>query len=223
MSQLLETVEFEPKVPAEASVIWLHGLGADGHDFAPIVPEMQFSQDPAVRFVFPHAPTRPVTINNGYVMRAWYDITELSAKGRQDEAGIVDSEKAVRALIEREKERGIPSDKIFLAGFSQGGAMSLFTGLRYPEPLAGIVVLSAYLPLAEKVLQERAEANHNTPIFMAHGVYDMVVPLSFGAGSKKLLEEICQPVTWHQYPIDHSVCPPEIVELRAWIHRCLRG
>ncbi len=217
----LQTVEVDAKGTPSASVIWLHGLGADGYDFHPLVPELGLPQ--SVRFVFPHAPQRPVTINGGYVMRAWYDILESGLNHRQDEAGVRESCGLIEALIQRENERGVPCSRIVLAGFSQGGAMTLFTGLRHAEPLAGLVVLSAYLPLAEKTLAELRTENLSTPIFMAHGSYDPMVPLTLGqVGRDRLLERGAQ-VSWHTYPMQHSVCDQEVSDIANWLRALLVG
>src|SRR6185295_7646659 len=183
MNELLETLEIETAPKPTAAVIWLHGLGADGNDFAPIVPELKLARTPAVRFVFPHAPTMPVTINNGYVMRAWYDVSfgDLEGKSRRaDEQGVRESQAQIGALIEHEINRGISSKNILLAGFSQGGAIALHTALRYPQALAGVMALSTYLPLAESLPQEGTPENKKVPFFMAHGVFDPVVPLVMG-------------------------------------------
>ena len=225
MTKLLEGIEIETGASPTASVIWLHGLGADGNDFAPIVDELDLTGAPAIRFVFPHAPVRPVTINNGMMMRAWYDVLmgDLEGKSRQaDERGVRESQAQVGALIEREAGRGIATEKIVIAGFSQGGAVTLQTGLRYPKKLAGLMALSTYLPLAESLPQEAAPANRQTPIFMAHGVYDGVIPLMMGAGSMTVLTGMGHPVEWHQYPMQHSVCPQEIQDIGAWLRRVLR-
>ena len=210
----LETVEVGPSGDASAAVIWLHGLGADGHDFEPVVP--QLGLPPSVRFIFPHAPTRPVTINGGHVMRAWYDLVDANPDN-EDEAGIRASGKLVRALVRRENERGVPHARIVLAGFSQGGAMTLFTGLRYPEKLAGMLVLSAYLPLASKTRAELQNENLGVPIFMAHGTYDPMLPVAFGRASKEALVEWGAKLDWREYPMEHSVHPQELAEIASWL------
>jgi phospholipase/carboxylesterase len=219
---LLESVEVETAPNPTATIIWLHGLGADGHDFEPIVPELVQRGERALRFVFPHATVRPVTLNAGYAMRAWYDIISIDRHSRQDEGGILDSDAAIRALIARENERGVPTNRIVLAGFSQGGAMSLYTGTRLGEPLAGIMALSCYMLLAAKFDEERTEANQKTPIFMAHGLYDTVVPAQLGEETRQKLEGAGYPVEWRTYPMPHSVCPEEIRDIGAWLRRCLR-
>jgi phospholipase/carboxylesterase len=226
MTGLLETIEIETGKSPAASVIWLHGLGADGNDFVPIVNELDLEGAPAIRFVFPHAPVRPVTINNGMMMRAWYDVLFGDLEGsskRADERGVRESQALVGALIEREAGRGIATEKIVLAGFSQGGAVTLQTGLRYPKKLAGLMALSTYLPLAESLPQEAAPANRQTPIFMAHGAYDGVIPLVMGAGSMTLLTGMGHPVEWRQYPMQHSVCPQEIEDIGAWLRKVLKA
>ncbi|MFN7086930.1 MAG: alpha/beta hydrolase [Burkholderiales bacterium] len=222
--KLLETIEMESGRNPTASVIWLHGLGADGNDFVPVAQALDLGQAPPIRFVFPHAPLQPVTINNGYVMRAWYDVSygDLEGKSRQaDERGIRASQAAVGRLIRREIDRKIPSRNIILAGFSQGGAIALQTGLRHPEPLAGIVALSTYLPLAASFAQEATAANAATPIFMAHGTYDPVVPYTMGRQSYEFLERCGYRVEWYEYPMQHSVCPEEIRDIGAWLQRVL--
>jgi len=224
MPELLDAIEIETAKNPSASVIWLHGLGADGNDFVPIVNELELDGTPAIRFVFPHAPMRPVTINNGYVMRAWYDVSFGDLEGQSrlaDERGVRESQAHITALIEREARRGIAAQDIVLAGFSQGGAIALQTGLRHPQKLAGVMALSAYLPLAESLLQEAAPANKTTPVFMAHGTYDPVVPLMMGAGSMTLLTGLGYAVEWRQYPMPHSVCPEEIQDIGAWLRRVL--
>lgn len=218
---LLECVEAGARDNAAASVIWLHGLGADGHDFEPIVPELRLPADLPVRFVFPHAPVRPVTLNGGMSMRAWYDIIALGGNAQQDAAGIRDSEQKVHALIRRENERGVPADRVVLAGFSQGGAIALHTGVRYPEKLAGIMGLSTYLPLADTVEAERSEANAGTPILMAHGTEDPVLPLQMGENSHAQLQQMGYSVEWHDYPMQHQVCLEEIQAISAWLQRVL--
>jgi phospholipase/carboxylesterase len=222
--KLLETVELQTGDSPTASIIWMHGLGADGNDFVPIVNELDLEGARAIRFVFPHAPMQPVSINSGYVMRAWYDVTygDLEGKSkRADEKGLRASEKAVNLLVEREIERGTPAARIVLAGFSQGGAMALQAGLRYPQRLAGLMVLSSYLPLADQTAQEAAAANAGTPIFMAHGTQDPVVPYAMGAQSQETLQQLGYPVEWHEYPMAHSVCLEEIHDIAAWLRRIL--
>ena len=218
---LLETIELETGSDPTGTVIWMHGLGADGHDFEPIVPELVRRGERALRFVFPNATVRPVTINGGYAMRAWYDIAGIDRHTIQDEAGIRASDTAIRALIRREGERGIPTQRVVLAGFSQGGAMSLFTGTRYPEQLAGIMGLSCYMLLASTFEAERAPANQSTPIFMAHGAYDPVVPPALGDETQRLLAAANYAVEWHSYPMPHSVCPEEVAHIAAWLRKVL--
>jgi phospholipase/carboxylesterase len=213
----METIEIESAPNPQAAVIWLHGLGADGHDFEPIVPELRLSK--AVRFVFPHAPVRPVTINNGMRMRAWYDIFQFGG-GPEDEKGLRESEALLRQLIEAEKARGIQAAKIVLAGFSQGGAIVLQTGLRYAERLAGIMALSTYLPLQEKI-SEAGQANRDVPIFMAHGAYDDIIPLRRAEQSRDLLVKSGFAVDWRTYPMPHSVCPEEIGHISQFLLRIL--
>ncbi|UJJ59997.1 MULTISPECIES: dienelactone hydrolase family protein [Rhodanobacter] len=213
----LPTVEHETGTSPRYSIIWLHGLGADGHDFAPIVPELVDPAWPALRFVFPHAPVRPVTINNGMSMRAWYDIIGFDARAPQDEAGIRASIAAVGTLIEREHARGVPSERIFLAGFSQGGAIALSAGLRHAEKLAGIIALSTYLPISATLAAERSAANAATPIFQGHGSADPVVALPRGTASRDALQALGYPVDWHTYPMAHAVCAEEIDDLRRWL------
>lgn len=219
---ILPAVEHETAANPRWSVIWLHGLGADGHDFAPIVPELVAPGWPALRFVFPHAPVRPVTVNGGMAMRAWYDIKGLDIASQEDEAGIRASIAAVRALIAREQARGVAPGQIVLAGFSQGGAIALAGGLRLDEPLAGIIALSTYLPLAGSLAAERSAANAAVPIFQAHGQADPVVPLALGSASRDALLALGYRVDWHVYPMGHAVCPQEIADLRAWLGSRLR-
>lgn len=213
----LETLDINPSSEADAAVIWLHGLGADAHDFEPIVPELRLPASLAVRFVFPNAPVRPVTINGGMAMRAWYDILDMDLPRRVDEVGVRASGEAIDALIQREQQRGIASQRIVVAGFSQGGAMALHSGLRYPEPLAGILALSCYLLMPEKLSDEATEANRNTPVFMAHGSFDEVVPVHYGQAGAKQLSELGYPVTWQEYPMPHSVHPQEIADIGQWL------
>ena len=202
------------------AVIWLHGLGADGYDFVDIVPMLGLEAIPA-RFVFPHAPMRPVTINDGAVMRAWYDVRGDVGGRREDEAGVRESQGRVEALIAREKTRGIPARRIALAGFSQGGAMALQTGLRHPERLAGIMALSSFLPLADKVSADVVPANRDAPIFMAHGLHDPLIPLARARYAHDLLTGLGYRIEWHEYPIPHSVSDAEIRDISAWLRRIL--
>lgn len=217
---MLETVEVETGAHPDAAVIWLHGLGADGHDFQPIVPELCLPQRLRVRFVFPHAPVRPVTINAGMRMRAWYDILQLGG-GAEDEAGIRASGLEVETLIEREMRRGIAASRIVLAGFSQGGALALHSALRHRQRLAGIVALSTWLPLAATLAAERSAANAAVPIFMAHGSDDPLVPLALADGSRAILVGLGYPLEWHEYPMAHAVCAEEIADLAAFLVRIL--
>lgn len=202
-----------------ATIIWMHGLGADGHDFEPIVPELVRRGERSLRFVFPHAPVRPVTLNNGYRMRAWYDIISIQRGAAQDEAGIRASHSIVEELIRRENERGIATSKIVLAGFSQGGAMALYSGTRYPERLAGIMALSCYMLLESRFAAERTAENHATPIFIGHGTQDTVVSPALGEATRRLLETEGYAVEWHAYPMPHSVCPQEVADIAAWLRR----
>lgn len=218
---LLETIELETAPNPTAAVIWMHGLGADGNDFVPIVRELDLSGVAPIRFVFPHAPTMPVTINNGYVMRAWYDILGTDLARREDEAGLRASQKAVEALIAREKARGIAADRIVLAGFSQGCAMALQTGLRYPQKLGGLLCLSGYVPLNAVIAQERHTANQDTPIFLAHGRGDPVITIDRAEKSRDLLRALGYAVEWHEYLMPHAVCPEEIDDIGAWLKRVL--
>ncbi len=217
----LETIEIETAADPTASVIVLHGLGADGNDFVPLVEELDLEAIGPLRFVFPHAPTRPVTINGGYVMRAWYDIAGPDLRQREDEAGLRASRDAVEALIERERQRGVAASRIVLAGFSQGCAIALLTGLRHTERLAGIVGLSGYLPLAGRTAAERSPANGDVPIFLAHGSYDQVVPLGAAIATRDALVALGYPVEWHEFPMQHSVCAEEVIELNRWLVRVL--
>ena len=220
----LETIELETANNPTAAVIWMHGLGADGNDFVPIVKELDLAGAPGIRFVFPHAPTRPVTINNGYLMRAWYDISFGDLEGntrKADEKGVRESQAQIGQLIARENGRGITTGKIVLAGFSQGGAVALQTGLRYPEQLAGVMALSTYLPLAESFAQEAAPANATTSVFMAHGIQDPVVPYAMGGASRARLLQAGYAVDWHEYPMPHSVCLEEITDIGRWLGKVL--
>jgi phospholipase/carboxylesterase len=218
--ELLPALVIEPNRSADTAVIWLHGLGADGHDFEPIVPEMGLD-DLAIRFIFPHAPTRPVTINNGMVMPAWYDITAPDLSEGQDTKGTRESEQQIQAWIQNQIDSGIAAERILLAGFSQGGAIALHTGLRYPQTLGGIIALSTYLPLADTVADEKHAANHNIPIFMAHGNGDPIIPINGAQRSRDRLIELGHEVEWHEYTMPHSVCPSEIEAIARWIRRTL--
>jgi phospholipase/carboxylesterase len=216
----LETIEIETAPKPAAAVIWLHGLGADGHDFEPVVPELGLPASKPVRFIFPNAPQRPVTINMGMRMRAWYDILQLGG-GTEDEAGIRESQAQVEGLIAREVKRGIPHARIVLAGFSQGGAIVLQTALRHPHRLAGLMALSTYLPLSGTLSMERTAANGDLPVFMAHGSYDNMIPLQRAAQSRDALQALGYAVEWREYPMQHSVCPEEIADIAAFLLRVL--
>lgn len=206
---------------ASASIIWLHGLGADGHDFEGIVPELALPESAGLRFIFPHAPERAVTVNNGYVMRAWYDIKSLEIDAAQDEHGIRESAKLIEALIEAEHQRGIAYNKIILAGFSQGGVIALHLGLRFQHRLAGIMALSAYLSLSDTLATEASNVNTEVPIFMAHGIDDSIVPIALGEASRQQLEAQNYKVEWHTYPMEHSVHPDEISAIAVWLKQLL--
>ena len=219
--QALETVEMETASNPDAAVIWLHGLGADGHDFEPIVPQLMWPGAPAIRFVFPHAPVRPVTINNGMAMRAWYDIVSLTGDRNQDQNGIARSVNQAAALIDRERQRGIDSRRIVLAGFSQGGAIALQLALRYPQRLAGLVALSTYLLLEYRLDADRKEVNGDIPVFVGHGTADPMVPFMLGEQVAERLRALGHPVEWHGYPMMHAVCPQEIADLSAWMSKQL--
>ncbi len=218
---LLETIEINPAVPATASVIVLHGLGADGNDFVPVAHELDLHAVGGVRFVFPHAPIRPVTINGGHVMRAWYDILGTDLVRREDEAGLRTSQAQIDALIAAEISGGIPASRVVLMGFSQGCAMALMTGLRHPDRLAGIVGLSGYLPLAANTAAERHPANADVPVFLAHGRVDPVVPLARAVASREALQALGHTPEWHEYPMPHSVCAEEIADINRFLLRVL--
>jgi len=222
-AELLPAVEIEPESPARYAVLWLHGLGADGHDFPPIVPELHLDPALAVRWIFPHAPSIPVTINGGMVMPAWYDIRGLDLKTRHDEAGIRLSAERLTRLIERENERGVPCERIVLAGFSQGGALALHVALRHPEALAGLVCLSSYLVVPQALETERSDANLLIPVFQAHGTLDPMVTLERGEASRDQLAALGYKVEWHEYPMMHQVCLEEIRDLGTWLGRRLGG
>ena len=220
MVEQLKTIEIETRPKPSHSVIWLHGLGADGNDFVPIVQELSLPPL-GIRFVFPHAPMRPVTINGGFVMRAWYDIVYQDLVMKEDEPGLRQSQQMIEALIAKEETRGLPMNRIVVAGFSQGGVIALQTGLRQPERLAGVMSLSAYLPLTSTIGKERNAANNDVPIFMGHGVTDNIVPLPLGTASRDRLLKLGYDVDWHQYPMPHSVCAEELEDISAWLARVL--
>jgi len=217
----LEAIEIETAASPGASIIWMHGLGADGHDFVDVVPELSLPARPGVRFVFPHAPMRPVTINGGYVMRAWYDIRDDDGVRREDPAGVRASQRAIEALIAREKERGVPAAAIVLAGFSQGGAMALHTALRHTERLAGVMALSCSLPLSDTLAGEAAPANRDVSIFMAHGTHDPMIPMARALRAREVLTGLGYRLEWHEYPMPHSVCVEEIAHIGAWLAKVL--
>jgi phospholipase/carboxylesterase len=214
---MLESVEKQTRPKPAWTVLWLHGLGADGHDFAPIVPELLRPDWPGIRFVFPHAPVRPVTINNGMPMRAWYDIRNLSIEQRADEEGLRASMREVDALIARERDRGVPASRLLLVGFSQGGALALASGLRRESAVAGIACLSGYLPMADRTEAELTPAGRTTPVFLGHGRQDPMVAISLGTRTRAALEGWQVPVTWRDYPMPHSVCAEEIRDLGDWM------
>ncbi len=218
---LLHTIDIETAPQPTATILLMHGLGAGADDFVPMVPQLHLGGIGPVRFVFPQAPTMPVTINGGYRMPAWYDIVATDLGRQEDESGLRASRDAVEALIAREKERGIPAGRIVLAGFSQGCAMALMVGLRHGERLAGIAGLSGYLPLASTTAAERHAANADVPLFLAHGTRDGVVPLARAEASRDALSALGYPVEWHTYPMEHSVCPPEVSDLEEWLQRVL--
>jgi len=211
------SVEITPDTPAIGSVIWLHGLGADGHDFASIVPQLHLPAHLPLRFVFPHAPLKPVTINNGYIMRAWFDIYSMQIDQRIDQAGIADSVNLLGQLIKNEHDKGISTEKIILGGFSQGAVIALITGLSYPQKLAGVIALSGYLPNATQVLMNRSQANQTISVFLAHGTEDTVVPFMLGQVTAAALEKQGIPVAWHSYIMSHSVCVEEINDIAQWL------
>ncbi len=221
MSDLLENIEIETAPNPGVAIIWMHGLGADGNDFVPMVKELDLAGLPGIRFVFPHAQAIPVTINGGYVMRAWYDIRENDLLRREDESGLRRSQQQVEALIAREVARGIPPERIVLAGFSQGCAMALQTGLRQPTRLAGLMCLSGYVPLADKLSNERTLDSIATPIFMVHGRGDPVIPIARAEQSRDLLKALGYQVEWHEYMMQHSLCGEEIDHISAWLKRIL--
>lgn len=221
MADLLESIEIETAPNPDAAVVWMHGLGADGHDFEPIVPELRLPATTRIRFVFPHAPLRPVTINQGHVMRAWYDVRALAGVRREDEAGVRQSARQIEALLARERQRGIAPGRIVIAGFSQGGAMALHVGLRYADRLAGILALSCYLPLSNTLPTEASPANRDVPIFWAHGLHDPMIPQAMAEQGRAQLAELGYQIDWHQYPIPHSVSAEEIADVARWLERVL--
>jgi len=220
MSETLPAIEIETKRKPSHAVIWLHGLGADGNDFVPVVKELKLPPL-GIRFVFPHAPMRPVTINGGFVMRAWYDIAYQELAFKEDERGLRESQKLIEELIVRENTRGIPSSRIVLAGFSQGGVLALQTGLRQSKPLAGLMALSSYLPMSPMIEVERNAASNSVPIFMGHGITDNIVPLALGKMSRDTLIKLGYEVEWHQYTMPHSVCAEELADIGVWLKRVL--
>lgn len=222
MHSELSTIEIQPKSAHKYSVIWLHGLGADGHDFEGIAPELHLKAEPNIHFIFPNAPIQPVTINGGMKMRAWYDILEMSLERKVDMAGIYQSAKLLRQLIEQEMNKGISSEHILLAGFSQGGVIALHTGLRCPYRLAGIIGLSTYLPALEQLKTERSIVNNGTPIFMGHGILDSVVAIESGKAVFHALSDLDYHVEWHDYLMEHSVCTDEIGHLSTFINAVFR-
>jgi len=221
MTKLLENIEIETAPNPTVAVIWMHGLGADGNDFVPFVRELDLTGLPGIRFVFPSAGMMPVTVNNGYVMRSWYDIKGADLVNREDEAGLRASQVQIEALIDREKSRGIPASRIILAGFSQGCAMTLQTGLRHPETLAGLMCLSGYLPLAPKTAAEHTPQSLATPIFMAHGRQDGVVPIVRAEASREVVTALGYQVEWHAYPMQHTLCQEEVDDISKWLKKVL--
>ena len=216
-----DAVEISTGPNPTAAVIWLHGLGADGHDFEPVVPQLTWPGAPGIRFIFPHAPVRPVTLNNGMAMRAWYDIVSLTGNRDQDQKGIADSVNDTAALVRRERERGIDADRIVVAGFSQGGAIALQLAVRYPEKLAGLIALSTYMLLDHRLENDRHEANKDLPLFVGHGRSDPMVPFMLGEQLAERMRSLGHPVEWHSYPMLHAVCPEEIADLSAWLRTTL--
>ena len=217
----LDLLELDPPSPARSSVIWLHGLGADKHDFEGVVPELRLPDDHAIRFVFPNAPMRAVTINMGQTMRAWYDILDLDIRAGEDGDNIRESQGILQGLVDREIEKGIAADRIVVAGFSQGGAIALQTGVRYPERLAGILALSTYLPLSDALSEERSEASLQTPIFMTHGQFDPIIPIQGAIASRQILESAGYCGEWQDYPMQHQVCLEEVEHVSDWLKRVL--
>lgn len=221
-SQQLPAIEYETAAQPTHTILWMHGLGADGNDFAPIIQQLELPTETAIRFIFPHAPEQAVSINGGLVMRAWYDIRNLNLNHQEDETGIHRSQRAITAMIERENQRGIPASRIVLAGFSQGGAMALQVGLRHPDKLAGIMALSGYLPLTHTLAREAHPANSSTSIFMAHGSHDPIVPINLAKASRQQLMESQYQVEWHEYAMAHSVCAEELVDISKWLRQVMQ-
>jgi len=219
---MLQTIEKETGANPTVSIIWMHGLGADANDFVPLIPELDLAGLPAIRFIFPNAETMPVTINGGYVMRAWYDIVATDLGRQEDEAGLRASQAKIEALIARENARGIPNQRIILAGFSQGCAMTLQTGLRQTKPLAGMMCLSGYVPIADKAAAEHTPESKQTPVFLVHGRMDPVIPLPRATASRDLLVEWGYNVEWHEYAMQHSLCQEEVDHISAWLKRVLQ-
>ncbi|MGH8671772.1 MAG: alpha/beta hydrolase [Burkholderiales bacterium] len=217
ITRTLETVELCTASDPTASVIWLHGLGADGHDFVPVVKQFDLPARPALRFVFPHAPVIPVTINGGAQMRAWYDIRHPNLDQYPDEAGIRASTERLETLIENEQHRGVPAQRVVVAGFSQGGAIALFGALRHRRRLGGLMAISTYVPLLPKLGAEASDANRDLPIFMAHGQYDTLIPLGLAAAGRDALRALGYPVEWREYPVAHGLCPQQVVDIGAWL------
>jgi len=213
----LDFIEVNPRSKPAATVIWLHGLGVDGHDFEPIVPELQLPDSLPVRFVFPHAPKRAVTINFNMIMPAWFDILDIAGPHKVNVADILESSQQLADLIQAETRRGLPPDRIILAGFSQGGTIALHTGLRYDKKLAGIMALSTYLPTVDQLADERSEANRDIPIFMAHGTGDPLIRIENAVRIRKSLDRLGYPIRWQEYPVEHTVCQEEIQDIRAWM------
>ena len=214
-------VEISPTIPARASIIWLHGLGADGYDLADIVSQLNLPNHLGIRSLFPHAPIRPITLNNGYPMRGWYDILGLDKYSNEDEQGIYAAEKSIHALIAYEESRGIPSHRIILIGFSQGGALALYSALRYPKTLGGVAALSAYLPIAPTLVTTANPNNKTIPILLAHGTKDMLVPYEFGEYAREALEKLHYTVQWYAYPMEHNICAQEIQDISTWLQSIL--
>jgi len=223
MNSKRDTVVIEPQSAHKASVIWLHGLGADGHDFEPIVPELRLPNEHGIRFIFPHAPKRPVTINGGMVMRAWYDIRMPDLSLLEDENSIRESSDILNSYIDDEINAGVTADKILIAGFSQGGAIALFAGLRYPQKLAGLLALSTYLPLPDQLKVETTNANSEIPLMMMHGTFDPIVPVFQGHRSRDLLQQAGYSIEWREYPMQHAVCSQEINDISYWLQQRLLG